>query len=58
MLKGKQLRNMRQLKDIKAKYIAEKLGVTGSYICNLEKERQDIPDRIYKQWVEILKGDA
>lgn len=57
MKSGKELRNIRQVRDIKAKYIAERLGVTGAYICNLEKGKQNIPMHIYKKWVDILSKE-
>lgn len=58
MLKGKQLRLLRQTKEIKAKYIAEQLRVTNGYISILESERQSIPTHIYEKWIRLLKGDV
>lgn len=58
MLTGKKLKIARIKKNLKAQYIAEKIGVSKSYISKLEREIQDIPKHIYIKWIKVLKGDV
>lgn len=57
MLSGKKLKILRIEQDIEAQYIAAELQVSKSYISIMEREKQAIPDHIYKKWIIILKGD-
>ncbi|WP_080845587.1 helix-turn-helix domain-containing protein [Cytobacillus gottheilii] len=54
MLTGKQLKIKRIELDIKAKEIAEFLGICKTYVSKMEREVQGIPIHMYEKWYGYL----
>jgi transcriptional regulator with XRE-family HTH domain len=57
MLKGKELQILRMKKDIQGQILAKTLGISQSYVSKMEREKKPIPERLYKLWINILKGE-
>lgn len=58
MLSGMELKLHRVKKKLKAKSVADYLGLHYSYISKLESEVQSIPKHVYEKWVEYLGIDV
>ena len=50
---GKELRHIRLDRDEKLKDMAEKLGVTVSYLSAVENGKRNIPDN----WIEMIASE-
>lgn len=55
MLHGRQLYLLRLKKNISREKISEKLGLSSNDITIYENGIKDIPEEIYKKWIEIIK---
>lgn len=56
MLKGRQLKLVRIMKDIKQQDVAKALGVSRNYISMMENQERSIPEDQYGKWIDFLNG--
>jgi transcriptional regulator with XRE-family HTH domain len=55
MLTAKEMKIKRIINEVTATSLADKLGISKSYVSLIEKGRREIPESLYSKWIEIIE---